>query len=76
MLRNVPGADGPVHKSSFLRLVMSGAWDANRKKATDRLRRVAGELKFKKEQPEAAAAAGEAFLEASVHPDDPVAALV
>eukprot|EP00966_Prymnesium_polylepis_P121770 2814657-Prymnesium_polylepis.1 len=65
MLHDVPGVDGPVPKASFLRMVMSGDWEAHQRKATDRLRRVAGEHKFEKEHATAAAAAGEAFLEAS-----------
>jgi hypothetical protein len=59
LLRDVPGVEGEVPKASILKLVMSGEWQSSKRKATDRLRRVAGKHKFKQEQPEAAEAAGD-----------------
>jgi len=45
MLRDVPGLEGEeVPKASFLREAMSGEFESNKRKAADRLRRVAGQV--------------------------------
>jgi hypothetical protein len=78
MLHDVPGVDGDVPKATFLREVMSGEFgsELGKRKATDRLRRVAGMEKFKKERPADAAAAADAFLDQALHPDDMALGLV
>ena len=78
MLDDVDGVDGEVPKAQYLREVMSGnlVGEGSKRKAIDRLRRVAGMHKFKQEKPEEADAAAETFLERSLHADDSVVALV
>jgi hypothetical protein len=78
MLHDVPGVPGDVPKATFLREVMAGSFGAEQGKckATDRLRRVAGLQKFKKERPAEAAAAADAFLNEALHPEDMALGLV
>ena len=76
MLHDVPGVEGEVPKATFLREVMSGKYGSEKRKATDRLRRVAGLNKFKKERPAEAAAAADAFLDEALHPGDMALGLV
>ena len=78
MLHDVPGVEGEVPKATFLREVMSGEFGSayGKRKATERLRRVAGLQKFKKEKPDEAAAAADAFLDQALHPDDMALGLV